>query len=285
MATDVTSLPGFIGLGERSSSFHYSFSFLPKDQREALRTVYAFCRRTDDIVDNYSDVTTNIDRLRKWRSELEEALNGTSSYPLLNQLSSIAKRFNIPVVHFHELLKGVEMDLVRNRYETFDELREYCYHVASSVGLMCLGIFGSTEQRTKDYAVNLGIALQLTNILRDVGIDARYGRIYLPLEDLKAFGCTEQEVLDRKYSDSFVRLMEHEASRAEEYFRRSQESLPKEDRRAMFPAKIMERIYFHTLQQIKAVQYNVFDKPVYLPKTLQFLIALKYWVTQRIFGL
>lgn len=285
MESRVTSLPEFYQVGEQRSSFRYSFSFLPKYQREALKTVYAFCRTTDDIVDNGGDVTTNIDRLRKWRSELERALTGTSSYQLLNQLNSIAQRFEIPVVHFYELLKGVEMDLVKNRYETFEELRQYCYHVASSVGLMCLGIFGSKDQQSKDYAANLGIALQLTNILRDVGIDAKYGRIYLPLEDLKLFGYNEEELLARTYSPSFIKLMEYEAARAEEFFLQSQASLPREDRRAMFPAKIMERIYFHTLRRMKAVEYNVFEKPVYLPRTLQFLIALKYWVKQRVFGL
>ena len=267
-----------------ASSFSYSFSFLPKHQREAIRTVYAFCRTTDDIVDNTSDVRINVERLHRWRSELEKALTGTSEYALLNQLSGIAKRFNIPVVHFHDLIKGVEMDLVKNRYETFDELREYCYHVASSVGLMCLEIFGSRNEKTKEYAVNLGIALQLTNILRDVGIDARYGRIYLPKEDLRRFGCTEEEILELRYSHQFLALMEFETQRAEEYFLRAQQSLPGEDKRTMFAAKIMERIYYHTLLRIKKVNYNVFDKSVSLPKVIQLLIAVKYWIKHRIFA-
>ncbi len=272
------------GLKGSKSSFHYSFSFLPKPQREALKTVYAFCRTTDDIVDNAQDVVTNVDRLRKWRTELELALTASSEYQLLNTLSGIAKRFNIPVVHFYELLKGVEMDLVKNRYQTFDELKDYCYHVASSVGLMCLGIFGSKDQRTKDYAINLGIALQLTNILRDVGADATYGRIYLPQEDLHRFQISEEDILARQYSPTFRSLMEFEAARAEEYFQRAQQSLPDTDKRAMFAAKIMERIYFHTLLRIREANYDVFTKPVYLPRTLQFLIAVKYWVKQRILG-
>ena len=272
------------GLKGSRSSFHYSFSFLPRPQREALKTVYAFCRTTDDIVDNEQDVVTNIDRLRKWRTELEQALEGDSEYPLLNKLNAIARRFNIPVVHFYELLKGVEMDLVKNRYQTFDELKEYCYHVASSVGLMCLGIFGSKDQRTKDYAINLGIALQLTNILRDVGTDAKYGRIYLPQEDILRFGYCESDLLAYRFTPEFRALMAFEASRAEEYFRRAQDSLPAEDRRAMFAAKIMERIYFHTLLRIRQANYDVFTKPVYLPRTIQFLIAVKYWVKQRLFG-
>lgn len=268
-----------------NTSFYYSFSFLPKYQREAIQIIYAFCRTTDDIVDNTRDPQTNLKRLQSWRSELERALNGESEYHILNQLSVIAKRFDIPLIHFHELIKGVEMDLVKNRYETFEELKDYCYHVASSVGLMCLGIFGSRSQRTKDYAVNLGIALQLTNIIRDVGIDAKYGRIYLPLEDVHAFNCSEEDILHHRFSKEFQNLMEYETQRAEEYFRRAQESLPTEDRKVMFAAKIMERIYYHTLLRIKRVKYNVFDKRVTYPKTLQFLIAVKYLVKQRLFGI
>jgi phytoene synthase len=270
---------------ESNTSFYYSFSFLPKYQREAIRTVYAFCRTTDDIVDNTGDDQTNLERLKSWREELERALSGKSEYQILNQLSAIAKRFNIPVVHFHELIKGVEMDLKKTRYKTFDELKEYCYHVASSVGLMCLGIFGSRNQRTKEYAINLGIALQLTNIIRDVGIDAKYGRIYLPLEDMRKFNCSEQDIMSRRFTPEFRRLMEFETGRAEEYFKRAQESLPPEDRKAMFAAKIMERIYYHTLLCIKKIGYNVFDKEVRYPKTLQFLIAVKYLVKQRLIGI
>lgn len=269
-----------------SSSFFYSFSFLPRTQREALKTVYAFCRTTDDIVDAEEiAVRTKIERLRDWRMELERALDGRSVYPLLNQLSTIARRFNIPVEHFYELVRGVEMDLVKSRYETFDELREYCYLVASTVGLISLGIFSPRSEKTRDYAVHLGIALQLTNIIRDVAIDAGYGRVYLPQEDLRRFGVSEDDLRSRRYTPVFVALMEFETSRAEEFFRQAQEALPREDRRAMFAAKIMERIYYHTLVRIKDARFNVFDRSVSLPRTLQFLIALKYWIKQRIFGL
>ncbi|MBI3189144.1 MAG: presqualene diphosphate synthase HpnD [Ignavibacteriales bacterium] len=274
-----------VALKENASSFQYSFSFLPKYQREAMRAVYAFCRETDDIVDNPGDLPTKVERLQKWRTELGKALDGTSDYSVLNQLSAIAKRFKIPVVHFYELIKGVEMDLVKNRYETFDDLKEYCYHVASSVGLMSLEIFGSRSEKTKEYAVNLGIALQLTNILRDVGLDAKYGRIYLPLKDLRQFKVSEESIINNSYNDKFISLMNFETNRAEEYFQKAQQSLPTEDKRAMFAAKIMERIYFHTLQRIKDVQFNVFDHRVAVPKYQQFLIAIKYWVKQSLFGL
>ncbi|MBI4547994.1 MAG: presqualene diphosphate synthase HpnD [Ignavibacteriae bacterium] len=276
--------PTYVGIKGSGTSFYYSFSFLPRHQREALKTVYAFCRTTDDIVDNQKDVTSKIEVLRKWRNELERALQGRSDSPILNQLSAIAKKFRIPVVHFYELIKGVEMDLVKNRYETFEELKKYCYLVASSVGLMCLEIFGPRSEKTKEYAINLGIALQLTNILRDIAIDAKYGRVYLPQEDLQRFGYSEQDLFAHCYSPQFRSLMEFEAHRAEEYFFRAQESLHSEDRRAMFAAKIMERIYLHTLQRIKDINYNVFEHSVYLPRTIQFLIAIKYWFKQRILG-
>jgi len=274
-----------IGFEETKTSFYFSFSFLPKIKRDALKTVYVFCRTTDDIVDNEKDVSSKIEILHKWRNELEHALNGTSNYPILNQLNHVAKKFKIPVIHFYELLKGVEMDLTKNRYQTFEELKEYCYLVASTVGLMSLGIFGPKNEKTKEYAINLGIALQLTNIIRDVGVDAKYGRIYIPQEDLQRFSYSEAELISSRYTDSFRKLMEYQVNRAEEYFKLAQQSLPREDKRVMFAAKIMERIYFHTLQRIKQANYNVFDKKVSLPRILQFLIALKYWLKQKIFGL
>lgn len=284
MGSHVATIPAEFGLKGGSTSFFYSFSFLPKHQRDALKTVYAFCRTTDDIVDTGQDVNKQVELLHNWRSELEKALAGTSDYPILNQLSAIAQRFNIPVVHFHELIKGVEMDLVKNRYQTFDELKEYCYLVASSVGLMSLEIFRPRNEKTREYAINLGIALQLTNILRDVGVDARYGRIYLPLEDLRRFGLSESDILNHRYTPGFTALMQFEALRAEEYYLRSKDLLPGEDKRAMFAAKIMERIYYHTLLRIRESGYRVYEKPLYLPRITQLLIALKYWVKQRVFG-
>lgn len=263
------------------TSFFYSFSFLPREQRDAIHTLYAFCRQTDDIVDTEHDPSRKVVQLRKWRMELGKALEGRSTYAILNQLSVTAKRFNIPIDHFHELIRGVEMDLTKNRYQTFDELETYCLRVASSVGLMCLEIFRPRNEKTREYAVNLGIALQLTNILRDVKADARHGRIYLPLEDLQRFGVTEEDILAQRYTPQFVALMEFEASRAEDYFRTAKEHLSLEDRRAMFAAKIMERIYYHTLLRIKKKRYNVFEKSTRLPSFLQFLIAVKYWLIRH----
>lgn len=277
-------MPAIGTLNKSGSSFYFSFSFLPSVKRDALKTVYAFCRTTDDIVDNAQDVNSKIKVLIKWRNELEKALGGLSSYPILNQLSTIAEKYGIPVVHFYELIKGVEMDLVKKRYRTFEELKEYCYLVASSVGLMSLGIFGSKNEKTKAYAINLGIALQLTNIIRDVGIDAKYGRVYLPQEDLERFGYNESELFSFRYNERFRKLMEFESERTEEYFRKAQESLPQEDKRVMFAAKIMERIYYHILMKIKQAQYNVFDDSISVPRFIQLMIAAKYWLKQRVFG-
>ena len=155
---------------------------------------------TDDIVDEDRDERQKGVLLRKWRMELNRSLRGTSTFPLLNQLSATAQRFNIPVEHFYELIRGMEMDLRTTRYRTFDELREYCYLVASSVGLMCRKIFGYRNESTRDYAINLGIALQLTNILRDIKDDAKRGRIYIPLEDLERFGYSEDDLLHSRYT-------------------------------------------------------------------------------------
>jgi phytoene synthase len=284
MGSDLTLSSSDLNAKGGRSSFSYSFSFLPKPKRDAIKTVYQFCRTTDDLVDNSGDVTTNIERLTKWRWELDRAIKGTSEYAILNQLMEIARRFNIPVSRFHELIRGVEMDLVKKRYETFDELREYCLLVASSVGLMCLEIFRPRNAVTREYAVNLGIALQLTNIIRDVSIDASFGRIYLPIEDLRKFGYTESDVFAHNYTPEFRALMEFETNRAEEYFKRAQELLPREDRRPMFAAKIMERIYYHTLLRIKEADYNVYERSVSLPRYLQFLIAVKYWLKHFLFS-
>lgn len=284
MGSDIT-MPEIGQLKGSGSSFAFSFSFLPKRKRDALKTVYAFCRTTDDLVDNENDNDSKIALLGKWRGELEKAIGGKSSYQILNQLNSVAEKFQIPVVHFFELLRGVEMDLTKNRYRTFDELKEYCYHVASAVGLMSLGIFGPQNEKTRSYAVNLGIALQLTNIIRDVGLDAKYGRIYLPQEDLERFGYTEDDLMARRYCPEFKKLMEFETARAEEYFRLAQVSLTAREKKMMFAPKIMERIYYHTLLKIKETDYKVFESSVHIPRTIQLLIALKYWIKQRLLGL
>lgn len=265
-----------------NTNFYYSFSVLPKHKREAIKTVYAFCRFTDDIVDDGADEVRKVEMLRKWRRELARAIRGESDYPILNQLSSTAHRFNIPIEHFYELIRGVEMDLTKNRYETFDDLREYCYLVASTVGLMCRQIFGYKNESTSDYAINLGIALQLTNIIRDVQDDAKKGRIYIPLEDMRRFGYTEDDLLHGRYTEEFINLMRFECDRAREYFDLAHDALKDEDKHHFFAARIMWSIYAHLLRRIERSNYNVFERRISLPRFLKLLITFRYWLSHQL---
>jgi 15-cis-phytoene synthase len=267
---------------QSNTSFYYSFSLLPRHKRDALHTVYAFCRYTDDLVDEERDEGRKVVLLRRWRMELGQALRGDSSFPLLNQLSATARRFHIPVDHFYDLIRGMEMDLARTRYQTFDELYEYCYLVASTVGLMCRQIFGYRKESTREYAVHLGIALQLTNILRDIKDDARRGRIYLPLEDLRRFGYTEDDLLNCRYTPEFVNLMRFEVERARKYFRLAQEALTNEDKGFFFPARVMWSIYAHLLNRIEHSHFNVFERRITISRLLRLLIALRYWLSHQI---
>lgn len=265
-----------------NTSFYYSFSLLPRQKREAIHTVYAFCRTTDDIVDEERDEQKKVVLLGRWRTELGKALKGKSEFPLLNQLSVTADRFHIPVEHFYELIRGMEMDLAKTRYQTFDELKEYCYLVASSVGLMCRKIFGYRNESTRDYAINLGIALQLTNILRDIKDDARRGRIYIPREDMSRFGYTEEDLLNNRYTPQFVELMRFECRRASEYFDIARAALQDEDKRFFFTARIMWSIYAHTLNRIVSSDYNVFERRISISKFLKLLITFRYWLSHRL---
>ena len=265
-----------------NTSFYYSFSLLPRQKREAIHAVYAFCRYTDDIVDEGTDQHNKILRLRRWRMELGRALRGKSSYVILNQLGATARKFNIPVDHFYDLIRGMEMDLSKTRYETYEELYRYCYLVASTVGLMCRQIFGYRNASTRDYAVNLGIALQLTNTLRDIKEDARRGRIYIPAEDLRRFGYTEEDLLACRYTPEFVNLMRFECDRASRYFDIARAALGNEDKRFFFAARIMWSIYAHTLERIKGSNYNVFERRISVPGLLKVLITFRYWLSNTL---
>ena len=265
-----------------NTSFYYSFAVLPKQKRDAISAVYAFCRYTDDIVDEGTDDGAKSILLRKWRMELGQALRGTSTYPLLNQLSATARKFNIPVDHFYDLIRGMEIDLAKTRYQTFDELYEYCYLVASTVGLMCRQIFGYRNESTREYAINLGIALQLTNILRDVRDDARRGRIYLPQEDLRRFGYTEEDLFAGRYTPEFVNLMRFECERARRYFDAARDALKDEDKYYFFAARIMWSIYAHLLCRIERSDYNVITRRISLPRFLKLLITFRYWLSHQL---
>jgi 15-cis-phytoene synthase len=265
------------------SSFYYSFNLLPKDKRDAIYTVYAFCKKTDDIVDEHQGTQEEKShRLSVWRQEFDKSLNGGSSLPLLNTLSVTAKKFEIPVEHFSELIKGVEMDLFKNRYETFEELYSYCYRVASTVGLMCAEIFGYTKDHTRQYAIDLGIALQLTNIMRDIKSDLKLNRIYIPQEDLRRFNYSEDDLRNHIHDERFVGLMRHQAQRARSYYSAANEHLAAEDKKHFFAARIMEKIYYSILEKIERKNFNVFQDKIRVSRMRQLAIALNIWFSHRI---
>jgi len=261
-----------------NSSFYYAFNLLPEEKRDAMNTVYAFCRKTDDIVDENSDSTdVKYEKLRKWRIEFEKSFSGHSEFALLNKLGTTIAKFNIPLDPFFELIKGMEMDLQKDRYKSFDDLQLYCYRVASTVGLMCIEIFGYKHPSTKQFAVDLGIALQMTNILRDIGKDAKTGRIYLPQEDLIKFNYTEQEILSLVYNDNFRDLMIYESSRAKQYFNSATANLDLDDKKTMFAARAMQHIYYKMLEKIISADYDVFNNDIKVSKIEKVGIALGVW--------
>ena len=261
-----------------NSSFYYAFNLLPVEKRDAMNTVYAFCRKTDDIVDteNESD-EIKYEKLHKWRVELEKSIHGHSDYQLLNKLGKTITQFNIPTEPFFELLKGMEMDLQKKRYVTFEDLQLYCYRVASTVGLMCIEIFGYKHKSAKDFAVDLGIALQLTNILRDVKKDSLNGRIYLPQEDLQKFNYSEGQLINQTYNGNFQSLMQYEVNRAEMFFDRATKALNLDDKYSMFAARAMQHIYHKILEKIINANYDVYHKNIQVSKVEKVGIAVGVW--------
>jgi len=263
------------------SSFYYSFLFLPRAKREALYAVYALCRAVDDIADDSGDVEAKAERLKGWREELDRCYAGRPTHFITRALRDCLSRYPIPKGYFDEVIAGVEMDLTVTRYPTIADLARYCYRVASVVGLICIEIFGYRREATKEYAINLGLALQLTNILRDLKTDGRRGRIYLPQEDLERFGYSEDDLLHCRYTPGFFPLMRFEADRARDYFRRAAESLPSEDRKNMAAAEIMGRIYRETLETIARKEFRVFEDRIALPRARKIRLTLTTWARNR----
>lgn len=265
----------------KKSNFSYSNYFMPKDKIEAMKIIYSFCRKSDDIVD---DITVPLeDRLsciKRWRDSLSQTFEGKPGPDILNNLYQVKNRFNIPHKPFFDLIDGMQMDLERTRYETFDELKEYCYKAASSVGLMSIEVFGYNNEKTKLFAENLGIALQLTNILRDVRKDLSLGRIYLPTADMLRFNYSEKELIGNQFNNSFIELMKYETSVAKGFYETANSYLTKEDKGLLFSARIMQHIYYSILLQIERMNYNVFQYTARVSKFRKFLIAygvfLKY---------
>lgn len=266
------------------SNFLYSFSLLSREKNDAINTIYAFCRKTDDIVDNENkSPEVKFQELTEWRNELEQAIEtGNSKFPLLIDIIKVMKAFNIPEEPFFKLIEGMEMDLKKNRYYDFNELADYCYKAASTVGLMCVEVFGYNNPKTRDFAVNLGIALQLTNIIRDVKADASVGRIYLPMEDLRRYNYHESDLLEGRYNEEFINLMKFECERAKYFYDEADKSLPEEDKGLMFSARIMEHIYYRLLKKIEKKNYNVFDKKIRISDFKKIIITAGVYMKYKL---
>ncbi len=261
------------------SSFYYSFLFLPPERRRAITALYAFCREVDDVVDECSDAQVAQAKLAWWRLEVGKLYAGTPSHPVTRALQPFLQTFRIEEPRLAEIITGMEMDLTQTRYLDFAGLERYCYHVAGAVGLLAAGIFGYANPRTLEYAKNLGTAFQLTNIIRDVGEDARKNRIYLPMDELRRFEVPAADLLQARPSDNFGRLMAFQARRAEEYYRRAFEALPAEDRRAQRAGLIMAAIYRATLAEIERDGFQVLTQRTSLTPLRKLWLAWKTWVS------
>jgi 15-cis-phytoene synthase len=260
------------------SSFYYAFLFLAPERRRAITALYAFCREVDDVADEVSDRQLAATRLEWWRAEVDRLFAGQPQHPVSRALQPALAPFGITAERLNEIIAGMEMDLSQTRYLDFAALERYCYLVAGVVGLLAAGIFGYRDVRTLDYARTLGTAFQLTNIIRDVGEDARKGRIYLPLEDLRRFGVTAGDILQARASDAFRQLMAFQAERAQSYYDRAYAVLPAIDRRAQRPGLIMAAIYRALLQEIARDGFRVLTHRTSLTPLRKLWIAWATWV-------
>lgn len=284
MQTGETTNTAILNVMKKSkTNFFYSSVFLSKPKREGLRVIYAFCRMTDDIVDNEElTVAEKSIEIKKWKERLNDSLYNNSDDPFFNMLREKIEYFKIPHKPFFDLIEGMEMDIVKDRYDNFDELYRYCYCAASSVGLMSIEIFGYRNEDIKRFAEYLGIALQLTNIIRDIKKDALNGRIYLPQEDLRKFNYSESDLKNSRYNEEFKKLLSFEFDRAVEYYRKADSFLKKEDKGYMLAARIMEHIYFDLLKKIKSLNYNVYENNVRIPKLKKLFWAYSVYFKYKL---
>ena len=274
----------------RDTSFYYSFLVLPQEKRRAIIAVWDFCRAVDDAVDEVvpehewaggltSDARERAaGQLASWRAELDAAYRGSARSSQGMALQPFIREFNLPRAQFEALIDGVEMDLSHARYQTFNDLLEYCRRVASAVGLVCVEIFGYRDAGSLAYAESLGIALQLTNIIRDVAVDLRRGRIYLPTEDLVRFDVTEDDLRRGQVTPQVTALLAFECDRAHDYYRRAAWQLPPSDAGSLVAAEIMGGIYSAILTRIEAARYDVFTARIRVPRPIRALIALRIWL-------
>lgn len=263
-----------------ASNLALAFILLPRAKRDGMAGLYAFCRAVDDIAD---DETVPAEERRQaladWREDVRLACaGGTPRLPTNKELQLVIRQYQLPFLLFDELIKGVEMDLEINRYATYDALDLYCYRVASVVGLLSIEIFGYTDPRCREYAVALGKALQLTNILRDVGSDATRGRIYLPIEELRRHQVSESEILEARHSARFVELAKNVCLRAKAFYRQAHQTLPEADRRSMATAELMGSVYWRLLEKLEEGNFDVLGaKPASLPKAQKLALIVRAW--------
>ncbi|MES3002981.1 MAG: presqualene diphosphate synthase HpnD [Pseudomonadota bacterium] len=264
------------------SSFYYAFLFLPKPRRAAITAFYAFCREVDDVVDEVTDLGVAQTKLAWWQAEVAKSFNDSPSHPAMKALMPCVGEFGIEERQLHAVIEGCRMDLEQTRYLDFPALERYCHLVAGVVGEVSAGIFGRTDPRTTEYAHKLGLAFQLTNIIRDVGEDAMRGRIYLPVNELQRFDVKAHEILSRTYSERFVALMRFQAQRAHALYDEAMALLPAADRRSQKPGLMMASIYRTLLREIEHDDFKVLHQRVSLTPLRKFWLAWKVQALGRL---
>ncbi len=260
------------------SSFYYSFLFLPKEKRRAITALYAFCREVDDVVDECSDEQVARTTLAWWREQVGQIYGGKPQHPVAIALVPVVKQFNMAQEHLLEIIDGMEMDLDQPRYADFKSLQLYCYRVASVVGLLSVEIFGYKDRQTLKYAHDLGIAFQLTNIIRDVGEDARRNRIYLPMDEMKQFNVTAADILNANETENFQKLMAFQIERAQHFYQQALLQLPDTDRKTQRTGLIMSAIYRATLDEVIASGCHVLKERVSLTPLRKLWLAWTTWI-------
>lgn len=260
------------------SNFYYALMFLPPAQREALGTIYAFCREVDDIVDECSDHNVAANKLSWWHQELEKIYHGTPQHPVAKALVSIVQTYSLPKIWFEEILQGMTMDLQYQGYQTFDDLKLYCHCVASTVGMLAATVFGYKDPKTLEYAKKLGIAFQLINIIRDIGEDARRGRVYLSEEDLQQFQIDPQDILKLQVDpNKFARVLKSYAARARNFYNEALNTLPQCDRASQRSGLIMAKIYFSILDEIELSQFATLNQKITITPMRKLWITWRTW--------
>lgn len=266
---------------QSGSSFYYAFLFLPSERRKAITALYAFCREVDDVVDETLESSVARMKLVWWREQVNAMYNNPKevSHPVMLALAPHVATYDLQLSELLAVIDGMEMDLEEVRYQTWDDLKKYCWHVASVVGVLSAKIFGQTSEKTSDYAAKLGLAFQLTNIIRDVGDDARRGRIYLPMTELDQFNVRPNEILDALHSDRFEALMQFQTTRAYTLYKDAALALPEQDRRAQRPGLLMASIYYALLEEVARDDWQVLDQRISLTPIRKFWLAWKTWVS------